>query len=133
MFASIPSAIVVGVDGHPVTVEVHVGKGLPGLSIVGLPDAACREARDRVRAAVLAAEATWPAARITINLAPSDTRKAGSGLDLAMAVGVLVASGQLETPRVHDLAFVGELGLDGTVRPVPGIVCRVDAVQAGTV
>ena len=133
MFASIPSAIVVGVDGHPVTVEVHVGKGIPGLSIVGLPDAACREARDRVRAAVLAAGATWPAARITINLAPSDTRKAGSGLDLAMAVGVLVASGQIQPPRVQDLAFIGELGLDGTVRPVPGIVCRVDAVPAGAV
>lgn len=128
MLASIPSSIVIGVDGHPVTVEVHVGKGLPGLSIVGLPDTACREARDRVRAAVMAAGATWPVARTTVNLAPSDTRKVGSGLDLAIAVGVLVASGQLPAERVAGFAFVGELGLDGTVRRVPGIVPRVHAL-----
>ena len=128
MFATIPSAIVVGVDGQAVSVEVHVANGLPGLSIVGLPDAACREARDRVRAAVLAAGAEWPLKRITINLAPSDTRKVGSGLDLPMAVGVLVASEQLDPGRVEGAAFIGELGLDGTVRAVPGVVCRVDAV-----
>lgn len=133
MLASIPSAIVIGVDGRPVTVEVHVGKGIPGLSIVGLPDAACREARDRVRAAVMAAGATWPNLKITINLAPSDTRKVGSGLDLAMAVGVLVASEQLRPELVEGLAFIGELGLDGTVRPVPGVVPRVHALAADTV
>ncbi len=133
MLASIPSAIVIGVDGSPVTVEVHIGIGIPGLSIVGLPDAACREARDRVRAAVMAAGATWPNKKITINLAPSDTRKVGSGLDLAMAVGVLVASEQLEASRVEGVAFIGELGLDGTVRPVPGVVPRVDAVEQETV
>ncbi|MCB0986472.1 MAG: YifB family Mg chelatase-like AAA ATPase [Microthrixaceae bacterium] len=133
MFATIPSAIVVGVDGQAVSVEVHVANGLPGLSIVGLPDAACREARDRVRAAVLAAGAEWPLKRITINLAPSDTRKVGSGLDLPMAVGVLVASEQLDPGRVEGAAFIGELGLDGTVRAVPGVVCRVDAVTEPTV
>ena len=133
MFASIPSAIVVGVDGHPVTVEVHVGVGLPGLSIVGLPDAACREARDRVRAAVMAAGIAWPPKRITINLAPSDFRKVGSGLDLAMAIGVLVANGDLEPRCVADLAFVGELGLDGTVRRVTGAVPLVDAVTTDQV
>ena len=115
VLASIPSAIVIGVDGRHVTVEVHVGKGIPGLSIVGLPDAACREARDRVRAAVMAAGATWPNLKITINLAPSDTRKVGSGLDLAMAVGVLVASEQLRPELVEGLAFIGELGW--TARP----------------
>jgi len=133
VLASIPSAIVRGADGHPVTVEVHVGAGLPGLTIVGLPDASCREARDRVRAAVLAAQVKWPVGRITINLAPSGTRKTGSGLDLAMAVGVLVANGDLDTEAVRDLAFLGELGLDGTVRPVPGIVPLVDAVRGGSV
>ena len=133
MLASIPSAIVIGVDGSPVTVEVHVGKGIPGLSIVGLPDASCREARDRVRAAVMAAKAEWPNKKITINLAPSDTRKVGSGLDLAMAVGVLVASEQIEAAHVEGLAFIGELGLDGTVRPVPGVIPRVDAVEQDTV
>ncbi|MBX3314865.1 MAG: YifB family Mg chelatase-like AAA ATPase [Actinobacteria bacterium] len=133
MFASIPSSIVIGVDGRPVTVEVHVANGLPGLSIVGLPDAACREARDRVRAAVMAAEIPWPLQRITINLAPSELRKPGATLDLAMAVGVLVAQGEIDAEAVRGLAFLGELGLDGTVRPIAGIVPLVDAVQAPTV
>ncbi len=130
MFASIPSAVVRGVDGHPVTVEVHVGIGLPGLTLVGLPDTACREARDRVRAACLAAGAEWPNRRITVNLAPSDQRKAGSGLDLAIAVGVLVASAQVKEEAVAGYAFVGELGLDGTVRPVPGTVPIVAALRS---
>lgn len=140
MLANIASAIVLGVDGHPVTVEVHVGRGLPGLTIVGLPDAACREARDRVRAAVMATKMAWPDTgiawpnlKITINLAPSGTRKMGSGLDLAMAIGVLVASGDLPAEAVEAMAFVGELGLDGTVRPVPGTVPLVDAVEARSV
>lgn len=133
MLASIPSAIVLGVDGHAVTVEVHVGIGLPGLAIVGLPDTACREARDRVRAAVMAAGVSWPNRKITINLAPSGTRKAGSGLDLAMAVGVLVANRDLEPASVEGLAFLGELGLDGSIRPVPGIVPLVDAVEGSAV
>ncbi len=133
MLAIVPSAIVLGVDGHPVTVEVHVGQGLPGLTIVGLPDTACREARDRVRAAVLAAGVSWPVLKITINLAPSGTRKMGSGLDLAMAIGVLVAHGDLTPEQVAGLGFLGELGLDGTVRSVPGIVPLVDAVACRTV
>ena len=133
MLASIASAVVRGADGHPVTVEVHIAPGLPGLTIVGLPDASCREARDRVRAAVTAAGVPWPAKRITVNLAPSADKKVGSGLDLAMAVAVLVADDQLEASAVADLGFLGELGLDGTVRPVPGMVPLVDAVRAGTV
>ena len=130
MYASIPSAIVVGVDGRPITVEVHVATGFPGLTIVGLPDTACREARDRVRAAVLAADVSWPAKRITINLAPSELRKPGAALDLAMAVGVLVANGDVGIEAVDGLAFVGELGLDGTLRRVTGMVPLVDAVRA---
>ena len=129
-FASIPSAIVVGVDGHRVAVEVHAARGIPGLTIVGLPDASCREARDRVRAAVLASGAKWTDQRVTVNLAPSSTRKVGSALDLAIAMAVLVASGELEAEHVRDVAFVGELGLDGTVRAVPGIVPIVDALGA---
>ncbi len=132
-FASIPSAIVVGVDGHRVAVEVHAARGVPGLTIVGLPDASCREARDRVRAAVLATGLKWPDQRITVNLAPSSTRKVGSALDLAIAIAVLVASGALEREVVADLAFVGELGLDGTVRPVAGVVPIVDALRTDAV
>ncbi|MCB0976560.1 MAG: YifB family Mg chelatase-like AAA ATPase [Acidimicrobiales bacterium] len=128
-----PASIVVGVDGRPIVVEVHVATGIPGLSIVGLPDAACREARDRVRAAVMAAGVTWPNKRITINLAPSDFRKPGSVLDLAMAVGVLVADGRIDAAAVEGMAFLGELGLDGTLRPVAGMVPLVDAVRAPVV
>ncbi|WP_426573175.1 YifB family Mg chelatase-like AAA ATPase [Aquihabitans sp. McL0605] len=132
-FASIRSAIVMGVDGHRISVEVHSSRGIPGLTIVGLPDASCREARDRVRAAVLASGIKWPDQRITVNLAPSSTRKVGSALDLAIAIGVLVASGALDAALVRELGFVGELGLDGTVRPVPGVVPIVDAIGTDTV
>ena len=133
MLANISSAIVLGVDGHPVAVEVHIGAGLPGLTIVGLPDASCREARDRVRAAVLAARVSWPVRKITVNLAPSSTRKMGSGLDLAMAVGVLVASEHLTPEQVAGFGFIGELGLDGSIRPVPGVIPLVDALACETV
>jgi magnesium chelatase family protein len=133
VFASIPSSIVLGVDGRPVTVEVHVTAGVPSLTLVGLPDASCREARDRVRAAITAAGLTFPLKRITINLAPSLLRKAGSGLDLAIAVGVLVADGFIPPEAVDGLAFLGELGLDGTLRPIPGIVPLVDAVVSDAV
>lgn len=125
MIAAIASATLLGATGHPVTVEVHVGNGLPGFQIVGLPDEACREARDRVRAAVLSSELVWPNRRITVNLAPSSMRKGGSGLDLAIAVGVLVASDALDTRCVEGLSFIGELGLDGSLRSVPGVAPMV--------
>ena len=95
MLATVPSATLLGVDGIPVTVEVHVADGLPCFTVVGLPDASCREARDRVRAALLTSGFSWPDKRITVNLAPTSVRKVGSALDLAIAVGVLVASEQL--------------------------------------
>jgi magnesium chelatase family protein len=132
MIAAIVSATVVGTTGSRVTVEVHVGPGLPGFSIVGLPDEACRESRDRVRAALLSAGFRWPAKRVTVNLAPSGIRKAGSVLDLAIAAGVLVADEQLAGETVEGLGFVGELGLDGTVRPVAGVAPMVAAMQGVT-
>ena len=91
MLAAITTASLLGTSGHRVTVEVHVGPGLPGFSIVGLPDEICRESRDRVRAALLSSGLVWPNKRITVNLAPSGVRKSGTGLDLALAIGVLVA------------------------------------------
>ena len=121
MFASIPSAVLFGARGYRVTVEVHVAKGLPGFHVVGLPDESIRESRDRVRAAVMSSGAPWPDTKITVNLAPSQQRKSGSGLDLAIAVGVLAASGWVEPESVRGLAFVGELGLDGSIRPIPGV------------
>ena len=125
VLASIPSATLLGASGHPVTVEVHVGPGLPGYRIVGLPDAACRESRDRVRAAVLSSELPWPTACITVNLAPSGRRKTGAGLDLAITIGVLVASRAIPPESVAGHGFVGELGLDGSLRRVPGVAPMV--------
>ena len=91
MLATVSSVTLVGVDGHPVSVEVHASNGLPGFRVVGLPDASCRESRDRVRAAILSSGLRWPQQRVTVNLAPSGVRKAGSGLELAVALGVLAA------------------------------------------
>lgn len=125
MLASIPSASLLGATGIPVRVEVHIGPGLPGFRIVGQPDPACRESRDRVRAAVMSAGRGWPNKAITVNLAPSGMRKVGAGLDLAIAIGVLVADEQLPAELVEGLGFVGELGLDGTLRRVPGVAPMV--------
>ena len=133
MIATIPAATLLGVDGHPVTVEVHVSNGLPGFSIVGLPDASCRESRDRVRAALLSSGLPWSLKRVTVNLAPSSLRKGGAGLDLPIAIGLLVASGVVEAAQVEGMAFLGELGLDGSLRRIAGMVPMVDAIRAPTV
>jgi magnesium chelatase family protein len=130
VLATIGSATVLGAEGQPVTVEVHVSAGLPGFTIVGLPDTACREARDRVRAALLSTGCTWPTKRVTVNLAPSNVRKVGSGLDLAIALALLAADDQLPAGCIEGWAAVGELGLDGSVRPVPGMVPAIEAVAA---
>jgi magnesium chelatase family protein len=129
VLATVHSATLVGVDGCPVRVEVHVSSGIPGFTVVGLPDATCRESRDRVRAALLSSGRRWPAQRVTVNLAPPATRKVGSGLDLAIAVGLLVADEQLGPGCLTDRAFLGELGLDGTVRTVPGALPTIDALR----
>lgn len=133
MLATVPSATLLGVEGRPVTVEVHVGRGFPSFTVVGLPDASCREARDRVRAAVSSAGLKWPSCKVTVNLAPSSERKVGSGLDLAIAVGVLAATEQVPLEAVVGLACIGELGLDGSVRPVAGTVSLVDALSGDAV
>lgn len=133
MLAKVSSATILGVEGRPVTVEVHVGQGLPGFTVVGLPDASCREARDRVRAALASAGLKWPDRKITVNLAPSSERKVGSGLDLAIALAVLAATDQVRVAALQRVAAVGELGLDGTVRPVAGTVSLVDALSADEV
>src|SRR3712207_2298863 len=118
VLAIIPSATLLGVEGRPVHVEVHVSNGIPGFTIVGLPDTACRESRDRVRAAFLSSKLEWPLKKVTVNLAPSGVRKSGAALDLAIAVGLLVATGAVPAEAARDIAFIGELGLDGSVRRV---------------
>jgi magnesium chelatase family protein len=133
VIATIPSATLLGVDGQPVDVEVHVSNGLPAFNVVGLPDAACRESRDRVRAALLSSELPWSLKRVTVNLAPSGVRKGGPGLDLPIAVGLMVASGDLPHESVEHTAFLGELGLDGSVRAVAGVVPMVGAMRTEAV
>ena len=116
-----------GIAARPVRVEADVHRGLPSFSIVGLPDAAVREARERVRAALLNCGFEFPLRRITINLAPANLRKAGPGFDLAIAAALLVASGQVQWEALARLAIAGELALDGTVRPVPGVLAMAEA------
>ena len=110
-----------GLNGFAVAVEADVSGGLPGFSIVGLPDSAVRESGDRVRAAVKNLGFKWPDRRITVNLAPADVRKTGPVYDLPLLLAVLSAGGQLETPP-EDAAFLGELALDGTLRPISGVL-----------
>jgi len=132
VLASVRSSVLEGVDGRVVTVEVHVARGLPSYTVVGLPDTSGRESRERVRAALLSSELAFPQARITVNLAPAGVRKVGAGLELAVAVALLGASEQLPPCALEDLALLGELGLDGRVRPVVGVLGLVDAlVRAG--
>ncbi|MEL6891478.1 MAG: YifB family Mg chelatase-like AAA ATPase [Actinomycetota bacterium] len=121
MYARIRSGVLFGARGHGVDVEVHVANGLPAFQIVGLPDTTVRESRDRVRAAIQSTGRKFPDVRVTVNLAPSEPRKSGSGLDVAIAVGVLVADGHIPPEAIAGLGFVGELGLDGSIRPVAGV------------
>jgi len=110
----------VGIDAPLVTVEVHLSGGLPNLSIVGLPETAVKEAKDRVRSALLNSNYIFPQARITINLAPADLPKEGGRFDLPMAIGILVASGQIPKDALATLEFLGELALGGELRPIRG-------------
>jgi len=112
----------VGVDAPPVTVEVHISGGLPGTTIVGLPEATVREARERVRAAILNAQFEYPCRRVTISLAPADLPKDGGRYDLAIALGVLAASGQIPSSRLAGCEFLGELALSGELRGVTGVL-----------
>ena len=130
--ARVMSRARVGVRAPQVVVEVHVGGGLPSLSIVGLPEAAVREAKDRVRAAIVCAQLEYPAGRITINLAPADLRKEGGGFDLPIALGILAASDQLPLQALASIEFLGELGLSGELRPVAGVLpAALAATEAG--
>ncbi|MBR1456335.1 MAG: ATP-binding protein, partial [Oscillospiraceae bacterium] len=131
MFASVKSLGVSGVGGYGVAVEVNVAGGLPGFDIVGLPDTAVKEARERVRAAVKNCGYRFPVSRLTVNLAPADRKKAGTVYDLPMLVGILAASGEIALPG-EDCAFLGELSLTGQLRPVPGVLpMAVAAERAG--
>jgi magnesium chelatase family protein len=129
MLARAHTFTIEGLHTLRVTVEVDVRPGLPGFAIVGLADAAVREARERIRAAILNSRYEFPARRITANLAPGDVRKAGPGLDLALACAVLAASGQIPSEVLEHVALFGELALDGSVRPCHGTLAIAQATQ----
>jgi magnesium chelatase family protein len=128
MLAILDTAVVSGLRGELVRVEVDVAPGLPGLHIVGLPDAALSEARERVRAAIRNAGFTFPLSRITVNLAPADRRKHGAAYDVAIAVGILLASEQLRASG-GPWALLGELSLDGSLMPVSGVIPLVATLR----
>jgi magnesium chelatase family protein len=133
-FAKIYTRGLLGLHAPLIEVEVHVSSGMPSLTIVGLPEAAVRESKDRVRSAILNSGFQFPTKRLTINLAPADLPKDGSRLDLSIALGILVASGQLPENCTEHLEFIGELALDGQLRPVSGtlsiaIACQSDQHQ----
>lgn len=119
---SVHAAVLCGVEAVPVDVEVAVSQGIPAFNVVGMVDAAVQEARERVRAALKAAGFVMPNERVLVSLAPSSIRKTGSGFDLAIAVGILVATGQVNPDLVRGMLLAGELSLEGTVRPVAGLL-----------
>jgi magnesium chelatase family protein len=122
MSATILSATTIGIDGVPVHVEADVQNGLPNFTVVGLPDAAVQESRERVRSALKAAGYSFPRGRVTVNLAPADVKKAGPGFDLPIALALLVQTKQLPADVCTKLLVVGELGLDASLRPVRGVL-----------
>lgn len=129
MLSIINSCCCLGMETHYVRVEVDVSRGLPAFNIVGLPDAAVREATERVRGAIRNAGFEFPIKRITVNLAPADLRKEGSLFDLPIAAGILAATGQIPSEKIHQHLFVGELSLDGTICPVPGILSMAGSIS----
>src|SRR5881396_2817699 len=122
MYGRVIGVTVLGVGGHPVTVEAFVGRGLPSLTVTGLPGVAVQDARDRIRPAVEHAELVWPLHRVVINLAPGNLRKEGAGLDLPIAVSVLVATRQVRPASVAGQVFFGEVSLRGEVLPTSGVI-----------
>jgi magnesium chelatase family protein len=129
MLATVSSATIVGLEAHPVSVEADVGTGLPSFSIVGLPDAAVQEARERVRAAIRNSGFDLPPRRIVVNLAPGDRRKEGPAFDLPIALAILIATGQARQEPARGHLAVGELALDGSLRPVPGVLAIAEAAR----
>ena len=122
MVCCVTSLGLYGVEGYPVTAECALSGGLPAFDVVGLPDAAVKEARERVRSAIKSSGFDFPVSRITVNLAPAGRRKAGTVYDLPILVGILCAGGQLSLKDERDSAFLGELSLDGRLRPVSGVL-----------
>ena len=123
------SVALIGVTGQVVEVEADIANGLVGMILVGLPDTALREARDRIRAAIVNSGEEWPQRKITVGLSPASLPKRGSWFDLAIAIGVLAAAGKVPRAAAAGVMFFGELGLDGRLRPVRGVLPAVVAAS----
>src|SRR6266849_10763314 len=130
MLARVRSAAVLGIDAYLVDVETDIANGLPTFATVGLPQGAVKEGRERVYAALANTGYTFPLKRITVNLAPADIRKDGSAFDLPIAVGILAATEQISAERLGRVAMLGELGLEGAIRPVRGALPVALAARA---
>lgn len=128
MICSVRTLGVTGIQGNLITAECYLSNGLPGFDIVGLPDAAVKEARERVRAAAKSSGLGFPVSRITVNLSPANVKKAGTHYDLPILLSILCASGEIRRPK-NENVFIGELGLDGQIRPVPGVLPMVLAAK----
>jgi len=129
MFFEIKSAGLLGIDGIKITVELDVSNGLPSFSIVGLPDLAIKESKERVRSSLINRGFGFPPKRITVNLSPSNIRKQGTFYDLPIAVGILSYIGVLDQEKTNDYAFLGELSLDGVIKPINGVLPMVLALK----
>lgn len=129
-FAQVYTRSVVGLNAPSVMVEVHLSQGLPAVTIVGLPEAAVRESKDRVRSAIINSGFQFPNRRLTINLAPADLPKDGARLDLPIAIGILAASGQIDDSQLQQYEFIGELALNGDLRSISGALAVARAIKA---
>src|SRR5947208_16938580 len=122
MYGRVFGVAVIGVQGHLIRVEAHVGRGLPSLTVAGLPGTGVLDGRERVRPAVESAGLEWPLRRVVVNLSPANVRKEGPGFDLPIAMGVLAASAQVPPKRLAGYAFAGELSLRGDLVRTPGVL-----------
>ncbi|KXG75735.1 Competence protein ComM [Thermotalea metallivorans] len=129
VLSKIYSCVLNGLDGNLIEVEVDISNGLPALTIVGLPDTAVKESKERIRAAIKNSGFEFPMKRITINLAPANTKKEGTHLDLPMALGIMDAAGQIENEKIRDFAFIGELSLNGKLNRIAGVLPLVIALK----
>ena len=125
MISKIYTCAAMGIEGLIIEVETDISNGLPGFAIVGLPDMAVKESKERVRTAIKNSGYDYPVKKITVNLAPAYVKKEGPEYDLPIAVGILSATGQVDCDNLKDYALIGELSLDGAVKPVDGVLCMV--------
>lgn len=129
MFAQVYGTCTFGLNGHVITVEVDISRAVPSFDIVGLPAVAVKESKERVQSAIRNSGYAFPVDKVTVNLAPADLKKDGSGLDLPIAVGLLAASGLISQDVLNRVMFIGELSLKGEIRSVPGVLSMVLAGQ----